>query len=200
LGGLLGCIFTAIVRRIIKKAEYLIIIFWAVLTGVGLADYWHLSHILVCMVVGFFFVNASSKGLVHSARESLQQIIGLIFVLFFGIAGLHLNLYFVSTLGSIGVVYVVGRSTGKLFGAWLGARSCRMEEKIRRYLGLGILSQAGVAIGLSLLIQQRLARIPGAELIGVQVLSTITATSIIFEIIGPLAARYALKKAGEIKD
>jgi NhaP-type Na+/H+ or K+/H+ antiporter len=77
LGGLLGCIFTAIVRRIIKKAEYLIIIFWAVLTGVGLADYWHLSHILVCMVVGFFFVNASSKGLVHSARESLQQIIGL---------------------------------------------------------------------------------------------------------------------------
>jgi hypothetical protein len=75
-----------------------------------------------------------------------------------------------------------------------------MEEKIRRYLGLGILSQAGVAIGLSLLIQQRLARIPGAELIGVQVLSTITATSIIFEIIGPLAARYALKKAGEIKD
>ena len=73
-----------------------------------------------------------------------------------------------------------------------------MEEKIRRYLGFGILSQAGVAIGLALLVQQELALIPGAEMIGIQVLATITATSIIFEIIGPLAAKYALQKAGEI--
>jgi hypothetical protein len=74
-----------------------------------------------------------------------------------------------------------------------------MDENIRRYLGLGILSQAGVAIGLALLIKQELSQIPGAEMIGIHILSSITATSIIFEIIGPLAARYALKKAGEIK-
>ncbi len=73
-----------------------------------------------------------------------------------------------------------------------------METKIRRYLGFGILSQAGVAIGLALLVKQELSQIPGAEMMGVQVLSTITATSIIFEIIGPLAAKYGLQKAGEI--
>ena len=86
-----------------------------------------------------------------------------------------------------------------MLGAWLGAYCCRMSKKIQRFAGFGILSQAGVAIGLALLINQELSKIPGAEMIGIHILSSITATSIIFEVIGPLGVRYALKKAGEIK-
>lgn len=199
LGAVIGALFTLLIKRTHKDSERLIVIFWAILTGVGLSARWHLSSILVCMVIGLLFANTSTKHVLQATRAPLQQLMGLIFVLFFGLAGLHLNLTVLSTLGIIGLIYIVGRISGKMVGAWLGARCCQMDENIRRYLGLGILSQAGVAIGLALLINQELSRIPGAEMIGVQILSTITATSIIFEIIGPLAAKYALKKANEIK-
>lgn len=198
LGALIGGAFALIIRQTTQATDRLVIIFWAILTGVGLADRWHLSPILVCMMVGFLFVNVSETYLTRDTRAPLQQVMGLIFILFFGLAGLHLDLTLLPDLGMIGLVYIIARVSGKFIGAWSGANCCKMEEKIRRYLGFGILSQAGVAIGLALLIQQELALIPGAEMLGVQILSTITATSIIFEIIGPLAARYALKKAGEI--
>ena len=198
LGALIGGAFSLVIRQTAQAIDRLIIIFWAILTGVGLADRWHLSPILVCMMVGFLFVNVNETYLTKDTRAPLQQMMGLIFVLFFGLAGLHLDLALLPDLGILGLVYIVARVSGKLIGASLGANCCNMEEKIRRYLGFGILSQAGVAIGLALLVKQELNHIPGAEMIGVQILSTITATSIIFEIIGPLAAKYALKKAGEI--
>jgi len=198
LGTCIGGVFSLIIRQITQPSEKLIIIFWAILTCVGLADRWHLSPILSCMLVGFVFVNVSRSCLVKDTRAPLQHIMGLIFILFFGLAGLHLDLTTLPALGSIGLVYIVTRIAGLISGAWFGAVCGRMEEKIRRYLGFGILSQAGVAIGLALLVKQELDQIPGAEMIGIQVLSTVTATSIIFEIIGPLAAKYALKNAGEI--
>ncbi len=197
-GVLIGGAFSLIIRQTAKATDKLIIIFWAILIGVGLADRWHLSPILICMTVGFIFVNVSESHLTRDTRAPLQNIMGLIFVLFFGLAGLHLDLTTLPVLGSIGLVYIITRIAGLLSGAWLGARCGHMETKIRRYLGFGILSQAGVAIGLALLVKEELSQIPGAEIIGIQVLSTITATSIIFEIIGPIAAKYALQKAGEI--
>ncbi|MBC8319026.1 MAG: cation:proton antiporter [Desulfobulbaceae bacterium] len=199
LGSVIGAIFTLLIKHTHKDSERLIVLFWAILTGVGLSARWHLSSILVCMVIGLFFANTSTKHVLQTARAPLQQLMGLIFILFFGLAGLHLNLTILSTLGILGLIYIVGRIFGKMAGTWIGAGCCHMDENIRRYLGFGILSQAGVAIGLALLIKQELSQIPGAEMIGIHILSSITATSIIFEIIGPLAARYALKKAGEIK-
>ncbi len=198
LGALLGGFFSLIIRKVTHSADRLIIIFWAILTGAGLAERWHLSPILVCMMVGFLFVNVSETYLTRDTRAPLQQVMGMIFVLFFGLAGLHLNLSTLPALGLLGLTYIVARVGGKFVGVWLGASCCKIEEKIRRYLGFGILSQAGVAIGLALLVKQELGQIPGAEMLGIQILSTITATSIIFEIIGPVAAKYALHKAGEI--
>ena len=81
-----------------------------------------------------------------------------------------------------------------------------MEEKVKKYVGLGILSQAGVAIGLSLIVNHELTLLdakygaPHAVRIGSSVLATITATCIFFEIIGPILTKVALKKAGEIPD
>ena len=84
-------------------------------------------------------------------------------------------------------------------GAWIGAVVGRVEPKIRKYLGLGILSQAGVAIGLALVVKQTLTPLEpwGAEL-GALIITTITATSIVFEIVGPILCKLGLQKAGEI--
>ncbi len=198
LGTCIGGAFSLIIKKTTQDSDRLIIIFGAVLICVGLANRWHLSSILSCMMIGFVFVNVSKPYMVKDAKVPLQHIMGLIFIMFFGLAGLHLDLTTLPSLGSIGLLYIITRIAGLISGAWLGAKVSNMEEKIRRYLGFGILSQAGVAIGLALLIQQELSQIPGAEVLGIQILSTITATSIIFEIIGPLAAKYALSKAGEI--
>lgn len=124
---------------------------------------------------------------------------GFLFVLFFGMAGLHLDPTLLPDLGLIGLIYIVARSAGKLIGAWSGAFTMKMSVTERRYLGMGLLSQAGVAIGLALLVTQELSHIPGAEIVGLQILSVITATSIVFEIIGPIAAKYALIKTGDIE-
>ncbi len=200
LGALIGGAFSLVIRKTTQATDRMIMIFWAILTSVGLADRWHLSPIMVCMMVGFIFVNVSETYLTRDTRAPLQQAMGLIFILFFGLAGSHLDLALLPKLGIIGLVYIIARVCGKFIGVGFGTHCCKMEEKIRHYLGFGILSQAGVAIGLALLVKQELSQIPGAEMIGEQILSTITATSIIFEIIGPLGAKYALKKAGEITE
>ena len=85
-------------------------------------------------------------------------------------------------------------------GAWIGAKAGRSEPKIRKYLGFGILSQAGVAIGLSMIVLNDFNDLgtPEASSIATIVITTITATCIIFEIVGPIGAKYALTKAGEI--
>ncbi len=81
-----------------------------------------------------------------------------------------------------------------------------VEEKIKKYVGLGILSQAGVAIGLALIVGKEFSGlgalnadgIAHGDLIGTKVITTITATCLVFEIIGPILAKYALGKAGEL--
>lgn len=88
-----------------------------------------------------------------------------------------------------------------LFASVLAAHACRAEKKIRKYLGLGILSQAGVAIALALTVQREFAGLGSAghgDRIGTIVITTVTATSIVFEIVGPILTKYALRKAGEI--
>lgn len=206
LGGIAGLIFYRLVRKLQSARDILIIIFGFVLICTGLSDRWHLSLILTNMVVGFVLANTRHEALLHRVTSPLLDVMPLLFVLFFCMAGAHLTLSALPSLGIIGVVYILGRSAGLIGGARLGAVFGHVEDKVKKYVGLGILSQAGVAIGLSLIIKQDLNQIdaeynlPHAVKIGTSVLATITATCIFFEIVGPILTKIALKKAGEIPD
>jgi len=199
LGFAIGGFFSWIIRKTNDGKDKLIILFCGVFSGVGIAEHYHLSPIIVCMTVGFLFTNICEKSIIIQTRAVTKQVMGFLFVLFFGMAGLHLDPTLLPDLGFIGLIYIVARSAGKLIGAWAGAFTMKMSGTERRYLGMGLLSQAGVAIGLALLVTQELAHIPGAEIVGLQILSVITATSIVFEILGPVAAKYALIKTGDIQ-
>ena len=215
VGVLAGVLFCLLVGRLDHDRDRLIVAFGTVLLVTGLSIQWHLSLILANMTVGFVLANSRRPTLAEHATRPLLGIMPLIFVFFFCLAGAHLRVGQLPALGLLGIVYILARSTGLIAGARIGAVIGRAEEKIRKYIGLGILSQAGVAIGLSLIMQHELAELyrsypeafdrlaPGLGpyhplAIGAALITTVTATSVVFEIVGPILTRIALAKAGEI--
>ena len=202
VGTAVGFVFCQLVRFVRDRRDMLVLAFCAVLVATGLSASLHLSLILTNMVIGFAFVNTRKGELVQAVSGRLLDVMPLLFILFFTLAGAHLEIGALRSLGLVGVVYVVGRSAGLIGGARLGAMIGSVEAKIKKWVGIGILSQAGVAIGLSLIVKHEFAAIgsPHADMIGTSVLATITATCIFFEIIGPVLTRLALAKAGEIPD
>jgi hypothetical protein len=105
-------------------------------------------------------------------------------------------------IGLLGSVYVVCRSLGLIGGSFIASFASKAEPVIRNNIGFAILSQAGVAIGLSLLAAHKLEVLnstnnSGIAELGPTIVTTIAATTVIFEIIGPIAARFAIFRAGE---
>jgi len=206
VGGVAGLVFYRLVRKLQSARDILIVVFGVILICTGLSIRWHLSLILTNMVVGFVLANARHESLLHRVTAPLLEVMPLLFVLFFCLAGAHLQLAALPALGVVGIVYVLGRSAGLIGGARIGALLGHVEDKVKKYVGFGILSQAGVAIGLSLIVKHEFTQLdarynaPHALAIGSSVLATITATCIFFEIIGPILTKFALKRAGEIPD
>lgn len=202
VGTILGFIFSALARKLKPLIELPSLIFGFIALSIGLCMKFDLSLILTNMMLGLVLANTASTSSVRSIVGQLKNYMPLIFILFFFLAGAHLNISALPALGVLGIVYMIARAAGLMGGAWLGAVLGKSESKIKKYLGLGILSQAGVAIGLSLMVRHMFAEIgtPHALEIGATVITTITATSIVFEIIGPICAKFALKRAGEIPD
>ncbi len=199
VGILLGGIYSSLSRRLKNSRDLFILTFAAVMISTGLSEMFHLSLILTNMVIGLFAVNTQPSRLIHQISDQLSQVMPLLFVLFFVLAGANLHLAALPSLGVIGLVYVLSRSAGLTGGAALGASLGRMPPVIRKYLGMGILSQAGVAIGFSLIVKQEFASLGAhGEAIGMTVITTITATCLFFEILGPILTKIGLQKAGEI--
>lgn len=198
LGGILGFILGYITRKIHDKKEVLALSLSAAMICSGLANYFHLSLILANLSLGMVFANL----FLNSNRRAVDSInfISLpIYTIFFVIAGAHLQVSLLPAMGFLGIVYIVCRSLGLVGGACFGATVSRSDPVLRKYLGLGILSQAGVAIGLAIMATRDFSMMgqQGKDL-AVLVINTIAATTIVFEIIGPIATKFAIKKAGEI--
>jgi Kef-type K+ transport system membrane component KefB len=163
-----------------------------------LSKYFHVSLILSNLGLGIVFANLFLLAN-RRAYQAIQSITLPIFIIFFVIAGAHLQIHLLSTMGLLGLIYIICRVLGKIGGAFFGATISKSNPAVRKYLGLGILSQAGVAIGLAILVTREFGSLGKAgEDLAVIVINTIAATTIIFEIIGPIATKFAISKAGEM--
>lgn len=207
LGGITAAFFILITRLKSFQNELMPLSFGVIILVTGISQFLSLSEILSGMVFGLAIGNYPKlEKLKDYEEEEIGFIIPLFYILFFTLAGANLHLKSVPALGLIGLLYVVGRIIGKTSGAYMGASLGGFEPKIKKYLGFGILSQAGVAIGLALVVKHRFQGL-GPEInnsgltmgddIGNIVFTVITATSVIFEMIGPVLAKYALEKSGE---
>ncbi|MFW6414272.1 MAG: cation:proton antiporter [Verrucomicrobiota bacterium] len=199
VGVVVAFIFVFLARRLSSERDMFILLFACIFIVTGLSAMLHLSLILTNMVLGFFIVNTQSSSLVRKLEDELSEVMPLLFVLFFVLAGANLHIAALPSLGLLGVIYIVSRIVGLTGGAALGATIGKAEPKLQKYLGLGILSQAGVAIGLALIVKHEFTGLSqwGAE-IGTTVITTVTATCIFFELIGPILTKFALQRAGEI--
>ena len=202
LGVLVGGFLLWVADKTKTRNHVLTITMGAILLTTGLANALHLSLILANLVVGCVLANLSKH---HTERTyaAVQQITHVVFVLFFVLAGAHLNFHVLSRSSLIVPVYIVGRSLGLVGGAYFGASITHADEKVRRYLGLGILSQAGVAIGLALVTAKEFggADSPFGDAgrsLAAMTINTVAATTIFFEILGPITTKIAISKAGEI--
>lgn len=217
VGAILGLIYCQLARRLKSSRDHLVIVLGMVLLASGLAIQWHLSLILTNMMVGFVLVNTRHSTLVERATHSLVGVMPFVFILFFALAGAHLDISKLPALGLLGIVYIAARTGGLMGGSRLGALIGGVEDNVKRYIGLGILSQAGVAIGLALIIRQEFANLaekypvafehltsvaPDFDPIqmGAAIITTVTATCVVFEIVGPVLTKVALTRAGEIPD
>lgn len=195
----IAILFSLLMRRVTSDREVLPLTFAAVLISAGISEMLHLSLILTNMVLGMVVVNTQPSPVLSRLKDELGRQMPLLFVLFFALAGANLHVAALPALGLIGLAYILGRSGGLMGGAFVGALAGRADPVIRKYLGMGILSQAGVAIGLSLVVSQDFAPLgPAGNYIAQTVITTVTATSIFFELIGPILTKIGLQRAGEI--
>lgn len=149
------------------------------------------SSLLVCMMLGATFCNICDFS--EELMDRVDRWTAPLFVLFFVLSGAELDLSVFKSLAIVivGVVYIAARSAGKYSGAYLSAKSVKCSDRIVKYLGITLLPQAGVALGMALKAEEL-----GAE--GHIVASITLFAVLIYELIGPMLTKIALTKAGDI--
>lgn len=150
-----------------------------------------LSSLLAGMAAGFTIINRAERDV--RLFRALNAFEPPIYVLFFTLAGLHLDFGALEVAGWIGLVYFVTRIVGKYFGTWIGGLFSGASSIVRNYLGLALVPQAGVAIGLVILVSNDALLAPWSVIITPVVLAGVFFS----ELSGPLFVRYTLEKAGE---
>lgn len=192
VGFVLGLIFTIPLRFFKKDSNRTIITVGFVFLGSSLATMMGLSSLLLCMCMGAMLVNVTKAG--RSIFKLAENITPPIFLMFFVVSGAELNVTILPKIGVIGILYLVFRVAGKALGAYTGATIMKAPAVVKKFVGLTLVPQAGVAIGLSLIAAQTLPEY------GQTIRAVILCGTMVYELIGPVATKIALKRAGEIKD
>jgi Kef-type K+ transport system membrane component KefB len=191
VGMAIGIGLTFLLRISEKDAEYLPFIIGTLLFLDGIASYFQLSPLLTAMSLGIMVANLSSKKL--KAFSVLDHFSPPIIAAFFILAGARLNIAFVPQIGLLGIGYFLFRVVGKVAGASLGATLSHAPLAVKKYIGFGLLSQVGVAVGLAITVGREF---PGTDL-GPKVVTILLATTIATEIVGPMMTKFAITKADE---
>ncbi len=189
-GALAGFLLHKLIGENRSSQHRLVLVTALLLSITGFCTALDISPLLACMVMGAVYINVSGN------KKVFKQVNGFtppIQLLFFVLSGMRMDLTALKAAGLIGVVYFLVRIIGKYAGAWLGAVLGKASVPIRRYLGLALIPQAGVSIGLALLGQRILPAESGA------LLSTIILSSgVLYEMIGPACAKAAIFLSGSV--
>ena len=162
-----------------------------------------LSSLLICMMAGAIYTNFVKES--NRTLDVMDRFTSPLYMMFFVISGASLDLsIFFNKDGLlvviIALIYIIFRVIGKWSGAFTGASFTKCEPQVKKYLGFALIPQAGVAIGLSTTAYRLFANNPETSKAGSLILAIILTSTLIYELIGPMVAKFALKQAHEITE
>ena len=191
LGVLLGLVLVYVLRFFHSRGNKLALTIMMVFAAVGLSSMWGLSSLLVCMMLGATMVNLCPQS--NVMLEQCDRFTPPLFLLFFVLSGANLDLSVLPTVGMVGVAYVLSRALGKSLGGTMGAVVEKCDPNIVKYLGLTLIPQAGVAIGMA---RMSMTALPEY---GAVINAVVLSGTLIYELTGPVITKIVLTRAGEIK-
>ncbi|MCL1998912.1 MAG: cation:proton antiporter [Turicibacter sp.] len=190
-----GLLCVAIFNWLLKnREEHLIFAVSICFACVGLAEALSLQPTIVAMATGFVVANLARHN--DDIFETLYRFAPPVFLAFFVATSsiVVMDISHVIGFGLVGIVYILARTAGKLYGSYLGAKMLNCSKTVRQYLGVSTLAQAGIVLIMSDII---LAEIP---YIGEQIFIIIRGGCVIFLVVGPLLTKFAINRAGEIPE
>ena len=191
VGGVIGWILSFLEAKVDDQAELLMVILAGVLVAIGTAMTLRISPLLAALAVGAMTANLS---VMHRlAYVELRQTEQPLYIAFFVLSGAKLDVKALGALGILGIVYIITRAGGKYIGQYLAASRLKIEGPIKTHLGLALIPQAGVAIGLMREAGERYQHI------GAMISAIILAAVIVYETVGPLVTKWAIFAAKEAK-
>lgn len=202
LGGGLGWLFSMVERFFNSNSKRLSLAVAFVVLSAGLSKLEiplgggaeiGFSPLLVCMMCATVFCNLCDFS--EEIMYKTDRWTAPVYVLFFVLSGAELDLRVFADLAvvGIGVAYILARSAGKIIGATVSARRMKCEPSVCRYLGITLLPQAGVALGMSVTVAAEF----GAA--GALIRNIVLFSVLIYELVGPLLTKMALTAAGDIR-
>jgi Kef-type K+ transport system membrane component KefB/CBS domain-containing protein len=200
LGGVAGLLLSVLHSKL--ELSELLLVFFATFIVLGAGERWLMDHpqvgvsynfLLTSLVAGGMFANLALEP--QKLATSLRTIGAPIFAGFFVIAGFELHIEELTKLGWLGGGYVVCRTAGKYLGCRLGIRWAQWQENVSPKLGMALLCQAAVVIGLATFVKDNWRH----EELAQQFTTLILGSIVVFEIIGPLAIKRCVIQAGEVK-
>jgi len=191
IGAIASVIMKLMFRYFKTSSNRLCTIIAVILITYWVADIFNGSPLLACMALGGVFVNIYDD--IESVVKITDSFSPPIFMIFFVISGAGFEISALAGIGFIGLLYVVMRVVGKLAGAFIGGKIAKQDDKICKYLGFTLMPQAGVALGLIVVAGSIVPQYAS------QIRVIILCSTFIYSVIGPVVAKSALEKSGEIK-
>jgi NhaP-type Na+/H+ or K+/H+ antiporter len=216
IGFVLGFLMRFVIDFFKSRNNHVIMIIAFTLVGVGvcellgkitiLGENLEFSSLLTCMMIGAAYENLGKNSeLVERDFSLIERWTPALFMLFFVLSGAHLITSGKDLLNSgvniitviiVLLVYLLARSLGKYFGSFIGCKITKREKHITNYLGITLLPQAGVAIGMANQISSMEAFSHNGS--GDIIVCVVLCATLVYELIGPLLTKWSLSKAGEI--
>jgi Kef-type K+ transport system membrane component KefB len=190
IGAALGFVLSAWAQRLELPSENKILMLGGIAVNVAICRALQFDPLLASLILGMILANSCPRW--PRLQGDIRQVDYLLYVAFFVLAGANLHIETLTHIGLLGVAYVVARTLGKWLGAAIGARLGAFGPNERAYIGLTLMAQAGVAIGLA-------SQLAHHWPVGGKLLETIVLGSVVvFELVGPLAVRHGLVSSGEV--
>ena len=212
-GLILGLIISWLNRFFKSRNNKLVLCIFSIFAALGLyvlfkmpeLGGFELSSLLMCMMIGSVYTNMCKDS--GKTLDVMDRFTSPIYLMFFVISGASLDLtIFFNKSGlivlAIAVIYIIFRVVGKWSGAFTGASIAKCEPKIKKYLGFALIPQAGVAIGLATTASALFSASENetTKAAGALIIAIILTSTLVYELIGPMVSKFALKKAGEISN